>query len=168
MPFTAAEPLRAINVRFALPVVAVTKNDVAVVSLEEPVDIPGLSVDLDPYGVYAFDGYVGYSGPSAGSIAFGFTVPVSTLGGHWCTATLRSDNAGATTEDVALLRIALGNYPAGGTAGSTGVAAQPHGYVMTGAFGGPLQWRFSQGFSTASATTIAAGSWLRATRIGDV
>jgi hypothetical protein len=41
----------------------------------------------------------------------------------------------------------------------------PHGRIRTHRFGGVIQVRFCQVTATASATTVHAGSWLRAAKI---
>lgn len=163
--FTAGDPIRAVTLRARLPVLGVTASDISMVSSTVMADVPGLVVDLEPFALYAFDGYIAYSAGTTGDILLRFTYPLRTTG-HWFLA----GQAAATTTGTGAIEFLRASIPDVfgfdiGAAGSGAMAVQPHGYLTTGAFPGPLQWQFSQVATSATATTVVAGSWIRAHRL---
>lgn len=164
--FTAGAPINGFATRRGLPILALVRSDISVVSLDVVVDAPGLAVPLAEFGQYAIDGYVAYTSASTASdLRLGLSVPLYSTG-SW-TAVALTDSVTTGTGDIEWLRRSLtgGSLSEAGCAGGVAAAVPIHGYVSTATFGGPLQVQFAQLVASASAMTIVAGSWLRATLI---
>jgi hypothetical protein len=166
--FTAGQPLAAFETRRALPILALVRSDISVVSTDLVVDAPGLALPLAEFGRYAIDGYVAYTSASTASdLKLGLSVPLYSTG-HWSAVAL-TDSVSTGIGDIEWLRRALtggsGSLSEAGCAGNAAAAVPIHAYVATGTFGGPLSVQFAQIVPSATPLTIVAGSWLRATLI---
>ena len=168
--FTAGEVVSASELRDALGAMSVLLNDISIVSSATSVDVPGLAVQLDGYSRYAIDGYIAYNAGIDPEARFGLTAPPEAAG-TWTIAGV-PDGTNANTGDLIAVRrdafnvgTALTTEHGIGGAGSI-TAATLVGRIRTYRFGGVLVLRSAQLYSNAVATTVNAGSWIRAQKIG--
>ncbi len=164
---TAGDPTSSRTLRDAIGSVAVLQNDISVTSLETFVDCPGLAVPLDAAGFYQVDGYIAYSSATAADIQFSYGIPPDSLG-HNSHFPVFQTVAASSGDMEAFRQVAFNDANPQGAAGAgtgTPMATQPHGWFWTFRFGGSVQLRFAQITSTASATVVRAGSWIRATKM---
>jgi hypothetical protein len=111
---------------------------------------------------YALEGYVLFTAAAAGDLNADFTVPAGSSF-EWTnfatpgTAALTSYNVVAQGASVA--RVIDGND-------ATVMTFAPRGWLGTAGTAGTLQFRWTQGTSSATATTVRVGSWMKLTRIG--
>jgi hypothetical protein len=131
-------------------------------------DAAGLAVLLEPHSRYAIDGYIAYESSTSTDIKFTMSGPEG-CSGHWTAFPVSQAAAAGGIGDLEALRLDdFTDAEQQGAAGSTTTPAMlcvPHGYIVTNLYGGALQVRFAQVTTTAAATKVRAGSWLRATLI---
>lgn len=168
-PYTVGDKLRAPQLRDAIPLVRVLRADRTIASLDVPIQAPGLEVTMDALSTYGIEGYIAYSTGSAPDVAIQLTAPAS-ASGHWAANCLPMALSGSTgdltfgyTTDFNGGAGGSGEFACGGS-GSTGLAVMLSGVITTIA-AGQLGFGFGQIVSTASQTTIKAGSYLRLTKI---
>lgn len=167
-PYTTGDKLRAPQLRDAIPLVRVLRADRTISSLDVAIQAAGLEVTMDAFAVYAIEGYIAYSTGATPDLALQLTAPAS-ASGTWG-ANCLGLSASGSIDNANLSRITVfnggtfGEYGLGGDL-STGLAAMIGGVIET-VSAGQLGVSFCQVTSTASQTTIKAGSFLRLTKIG--
>jgi hypothetical protein len=167
----AGELARASTLRDRLGVTAVLQADISLSVQETFTDCPGLVLSLDAWARYAIDGYVNYRSSTAAMIQFCFSAPLDSSG-HSCFFPQRQGSAGGIGPLEGFRQVRFSDeFPQGaagsgglGGGGGLGLACMPLASIKTYRAGGGLQLRFAQIVSDASATTVLAGSWLRATK----
>lgn len=168
MAFTSAgERTAAGALRDAIGSVAVLANAVSILSSDVPVDCPGLAVPVDAFAIYQIDGYLAYSSATAADFQWQLIAPPDNFG-NWTTFRLDYTTTGGVGSINSTRTVTLRNgslQQAGGAGTTTSAAVTVAGLLRTYRFGGGVQLQFAQIFPTASATTIAAGSWLRVQKI---
>lgn len=155
--------------RRAFPLVGLVETDFVIISSTTMVGVAGLLVPLEASRHYAVDGYVAYSANS--TMDAKFTIETSARGfadGFWGvhgTDAAAASNPGVfnASPNVEGFEGDLPFFLAGDT---EPLAARISAYVDTGPYV-PLtiQVKAAQSTSTASALTVKAGSWIRATEI---
>lgn len=148
-----------------LPVVAVKTINQAVTSSTTFVNDNELLLPVIANATYLFDGFIDYDGPFGPNVAdikLDWTLPSG--------ATLRWGPLGNASNDInqkyssntTLTGTALtaGTYGTGGTH----TALSPRGYLTVGGTAGTAQLKWAQNVSSATATTVYAGSWIRLQR----
>lgn len=172
--FTAASIVRAAELRDAFGATAILQVDVSAAATTVAIDVPGLAVPVDPKSRYLIEGYLAFqAGPGTTDnpeLSMGLTSP-SDCEGDWCVWSL-VDNTGNVNGNIANFRrtafnegTAAATIAGVGTGSGTIEAAPFAGRLRCFENGGVVQVRFAQLFSDASATTVKAGSWLRAQKI---
>ena len=120
-----------------------------------------LSLTVTAGATYAIDGCLIVSGDPAGDLALTVTAPPGSTGGWTPTATTLG-----TTDGTGSVRLTRFDFGAPSSMGVTaaGLMVVPTGGLNAGTDGTvAVQW--AQAVSSAAATTLRAGSWLRLTRI---
>lgn len=147
--------------------ISVLANDISVTSLATFVDCPGLSVPVDGRGVYQIDGYIAYSSDTTADIQFVFSSPPDVFANATFAPQFQTATGGVGPIEMFRF-IHFTNVNTQGAAGiaSGSMACMPHGFIFNYNFGGAVQLQFAQNASTATTTTVLAGSWLRAQSMG--
>lgn len=123
------------------------------------------SFPLVANAAYALEGYVPYTalaGSSSGGLASDWTLPAG--------ASLLWTNFGTPLNDGNLTQyniVAQGLGATRSTAGNAGtvMSFQPKGIFVVGGTAGTAQFRWAQSVSSATATVLLGGAWMRVTRI---
>jgi hypothetical protein len=121
-----------------------------------------LTLTVTAGGAYSIDGCLIATGDPAGDLALTITAPAGTVGGWTPTATTLG-----TTDGTGSVRLTRFDFGATSSMGVTaaGVMVVPTGGLIAGADGTiTLQW--AQAVSSATATVLRAGSWIRLRRMG--
>jgi hypothetical protein len=168
--FDDGERPRGRTVRESLPAFGVCLQDYTIQSSVDVEPIPGLSVILEPFSAYAFTCYVAYLADTAADLRIQIDSP-DLASGQWAVQALTyQDTGGVTGEFITWLQ--EGPNPAGSqflaSGGSSPLFLRVTGQVSTGGHGGALQLSAGQRVSNAAATTVAAYSWLEASKIEEV
>jgi hypothetical protein len=160
------ETTSAGGLRDAIGSVAVLAGDISITSLGTFVDCPGLAVPVDGQGLYALDGFIAYSTGVTPDIEFVFSAPPATTG-HFSFMPQYQTATGGVGAIEGFRQLQFADQPQGAAGVASGsMVAMPHGWCLTRRLNGAIQLRFRQATSTASTTTVLAGSWLRASLIG--
>lgn len=127
------------------------------------VNVPDLNLGVLANRVYEFEAVLPYDSAAAADIQFKFTVPAG------CTMLWTLDAPDTAATAVAATKsfdvmTETGAKAAGGIAVGTRVMARVKGIINTGATAGTVQLQMAQATATASATTLAAGSLIKASR----
>ncbi|MGW2920408.1 beta strand repeat-containing protein [Streptomyces angustmyceticus] len=128
-----------------------------------------LYATLDANSVYRFRGTLLFDGPEAADGTMTFTVPTGATGG-WAP---EAGTLSTTTPDgSAQLKVAARQFGSNSDIGImassatlAGIMVLPTGIVATGSTPGTLRLRWAQQTSTASATTLKAGSSLEVVKL---
>lgn len=126
----------------------------------------GLAVPVAADGLYAITGYVPYAAATAGDLRLALVAPAGCTG-HWGVSGLASSVTAVTglaawsrsTAFTTAASLVLGGLDGEAFFGTIA------GAVQVGATAGDLALFFGQGTSSATATSVTAGAWLRVTRI---
>lgn len=105
-----------------------------------------------------------YQSPAASAIKIAWATPVGwTI--DWTSGALASSVTAATSGIIEKVAYTLASVPVLGVDGATTLIAMVDGYLVTNATAGNLQLQAAQSVSSASASTVMAGSvlWLRKT-----
>lgn len=169
MTFAAGTKLRVGELNQALAVLVRSTADVSRTSSTTMIDATGLTVPLAANATYLLDGYLAYlAGATTGDLRVALTVPTSTTG-HWAlfAADLNAVDAGGNVITRRLETFGDANFLTAGGSNYIlpGVMCTLRAYIATGSTAGNLQVRFAQNTTSTTATTIKAGSWLRAQRV---
>lgn len=166
--FLAGQKLRASTINNALPLMAIAGSDKSVTSSTTLAAVTGLSVPLAANTTYVWDGYFGYTAAEAGDLKVAFTAP-SGATGSWSLHQLVSTSTGGTGDLDARRETTYGTSTtqvAGGSdSGSGQMACLPHGHVVTSSSTGNLTVYVAQNTSSATATVLSGGAWLRVQRV---
>jgi len=131
-------------------------------------DATGLAVQLDANSFYAIDGYLAYVAGATGDIVVALSAPAASTG-HWALFPIVASSTGAAGSFDGRRNSGFGDsvtQVGGGSDSLSGsMLCQPHAYVATAGTAGLLQLRFAQSVSSATATIVKKGSWLRATKL---
>jgi hypothetical protein len=170
-PVFAGERLRAGALRASVGGFGYTRTDQAFqTSLYS--DIAGLAFEVERNARYGFNGYIAYQSGSTPDIKFTLAGPEGATGtwGFYTQNQLASGSIG----DLEALRLDLINDDSqqqgaagSGSFGST-LMCWPRGRIQTAGVGGAVQIRFAQVTTDASATIVAAGSWVHAWRLASI
>lgn len=114
---------------------------------------------------YTFEMFLIYDGAGAGlgDLKRDFTGP-SGIVMNYANFGPNNSAAGLTQYDVVMATLTDVSRVLG-TNGATAMTAQPKGYVATSSTAGNLQFRWAQNVSSATATRVLVGSWMKLTRI---
>lgn len=112
---------------------------------------------------YTIEALIIYDGAAAGDFKAAFTIPSGATinwvaGGPQSGVGVTSYNANVATASAAALALACN-----GAGNSMG--AQPKGYLSVASTAGNLQFQWAQQASSATATRVFLGSWLKLTRV---
>lgn len=157
MPQLAGDVLTAHAVNLGRPVYAwKTVSESVTSSIVDQLD-DELLLPLDPFSVYLVLGCYSVTGSTAGDIRLGYSVPTGAQG--------RRHNVGLSanvTTTAGQMRISVHGWPTAVTYGTTTTAVSiiEEGVIFTEAAGGVLQMQWAQNVSDATATTVAADSFL--------
>lgn len=114
---------------------------------------------------YTFEMFLVYDGAGAGlgDLKRDFTGPAGIVM-NYANYGPNNSGAGLTQYDVVMDTLS-GVSRVLGTNGATAMTAQPKGYVATSGTAGNLQFRWAQNVSSATATRVLVGSFMKLTRI---
>jgi hypothetical protein len=129
--------------------------------------VAGLALPVEADAFYAIDGYIAYNTSTSADIKFTVEVPYG-AGGHfglYCLNQLAGNPGNFEAFRGDLPGPTLDFVQQGASGGTGGLCCLPHGFVATGPVSGAWQFRFAQIATTASATTVKAGSWIRLMRL---
>jgi hypothetical protein len=139
-------------------------TDQAVTSSTSLVTDAELTVALAANSVYSFEGFLLYDGDVAGDFQLAWAVPSgSTI--HWMPGGPPSSQTTSFTGQVKMNDVGTGADVIGTIGAGTKGIARPNGMVRTGVTAGSLTLRWAQGTSSATATTLSADSFIRATKV---
>lgn len=108
--------------------------------------------------------YLIYTSPAAAFLKIGWTAPASATF-DWTANGLGSTVSAASAGVIERASLAIAGSQVIGCDGATAVVALVQGWLITAGTSGNLQFQWAQGTSTASNSTVKAGStlWLRKT-----
>jgi hypothetical protein len=161
----AGQRITASLLNSMLPVTVTKTVNQSVTSSTTLVNDLELTLPVVANGTYLLDGFIDYDGqfgPGTGDIKFDWSLPSG--------ATLRWGPLGNASNDTSQKYASntnlTGNVLTAGTYGTGGAhnAATPRGYVTVSSTAGNIQLMWAQNVSSATATSVYAGSWIRLTR----
>lgn len=161
--FLAGGKLRASELNSFVLLTGRCTADTTFTSSTTLANVTGLAVALEANATYVFDGFYGFTALSTTPDAkFAFTIPTGATG-HW---SLHALSTGASVPGTlnAAHSTSFTTAQTAGTDGTLGVAALPHGYVVT-TNSGTMQVQAAQNTSSATTLTIHEGSWIRFQRV---
>jgi hypothetical protein len=126
-------------------------------------DVTNMSVTVAASSSYWVKAMLFYQSPAVAPIKVGWSAPSgSSLA--WTTGALASSVTAASSGVIEKLAYAIGSVPVLGVDGATTLVAMMEGWLGSGV-GGTFKLQAAQSVSSASQTTIIAGSvlWLRKT-----
>jgi hypothetical protein len=162
----AGQRITAALLNSMLPVTVYKTANQAVTSSTVLVNDNELTLPVVATGTYLLDGFIDYDGqfgPGTGDIKLDWSLPSG--------ATLRWGPLGNASNDTAQKYASntnvTGNVLTAGTYGTGGShnAATPRGYLAVSSTAGNVQLMWAQNASSATATTVYAGSWIRLQRV---
>lgn len=162
MPVLAGDILTAHGYNLGKPAYAwKTASESVTSSIVDQLD-DELLLPVEPFSVYMVLGCYSVSGATAGDIRLGYSVPTGAQG--------RRHNLGLSANNTTTsgqMRISVHGWPTAVTYGITPTAVSiiEEGVLFTEAAGGVLQTQWAQNVSDATATVMAAGSFLMARRV---
>lgn len=129
--------------------------------------VTGLQVAVEADAVYLLDALIGYDTAAAADLRLALVCP-SGATGHWGAFALASTSAAGvgSMEMIRQTSFGSGTYVVcGGSDAAADLLSQPRGYIATGSASGNVEFWYAQNSSTASATSITSGSWMRLYRV---
>lgn len=121
-----------------------------------------LALPVVASGVYALDAYLDVEADPAADITLGWSAPAgATL--SWTETGISAGNTG-NIGSIKQSRLDVATSSGVGIV-ATGSAVRPAGVLRVGGTAGTLRLRWAQSVSSASPTTLKAGSWIRLMRI---
>lgn len=162
MPVLAGDVLTAHGYNLGKPIYAwKTVSESVTNSIVDQLD-DELFLPVEPFSVYLVLGCYSVTGTTAGDIRLGYSVPTGAQG--------RRHNVGLSanvTSTSGTMRISLHGWPTAVTYGTTTTAVSiiEEGVLYTEALGGLLHMQWAQNVSDATATTVAANSFLMARQV---
>lgn len=153
--------------RRMFPITEVLSADWPIASSTTLLPVPGLGLLLEIGRNFAFEGYIAYTAATAGDVQFAVTTSArgfgrgqySVVGTAQAAGTNPGNMEGSHTEGLEA------ESPFSLVGDTEPLSAFIHGYIDVGNAPTLLQLNAAQVASSASATTIKAGSWIRATEI---
>lgn len=131
-------------------------------------DDPELTMQLAGNSVYSVEFFLYYASGSTGKFTTSWTVPSGLNSAGRAALGLDSSVSNSTPEGV--MRSGVHGYATGVTygdrAGTNSLYAMENAVISTGSIGGTLALGWTQSASSATATTLAAGSWMRVQQMG--
>lgn len=171
--FTAGQKLTAAALQQLAPIRLMKAADQSVTSSTTVVNDNDLVVPVAANATYDFDGFIFWIGNETGKIKFGMNAPTGATLDWGLLAGYDGDtgfNTGGTHGAAQFwLKQAQTTFPTGtiqyaaSTALLTGLLK---GRITTGSTAGNLTLQWAQFVSNATSTTLKAGSWLHAQRVG--
>jgi len=123
-----------------------------------------LTLSLAANSTYTFEGFMIYDGDVTGDFQMAWTIPAgATI--HWMPGGPPSSQASSFTGQVKMNDAGTGSDIVGAIGAGTKGIARPSGMVRTSASAGSITLRWAQGTSSATATTLYADSFVRATKV---
>jgi hypothetical protein len=171
MAVSVGERATGRDLRFLRPLYARLAGDITTQSNDVLTDVPGMTFSLRPGARYLMDGYIAYTSATAADLQLAITGMDGVFNGADFAfvglatgGTSSGDLHGIRHEDLHTPTANhFSSYAGAGT--STGMFCSPYGGFRARDLPVVLQLQFCQTTSTASATTIKAGSWLRLTQL---
>lgn len=165
----AGQKVRASDLNNITPMVAYSLVDVAATSSTTLKVITGLSLPLEAETFYIFEAWVSYRG-GAGDLRLALAeADGAQTAMAWSPCGPATNTGTDGVGELVCTRVAAENFGAVGCAGnttSTAAVAMPRGYVSTvGGSAGSVQMMMAQNTSSATATTVEAGSWMRLMKV---
>jgi hypothetical protein len=165
---TAGSRLTAAAVNAALPLYALLLGAVSKTSSTTLSAVTGFAIPLEANSTYVMDGYLAYIAGATGDLKIAFVGPTGTTG-HWCLYGLSTASTGSFGDLDARRQTAFGTgttQAIGGSDSFSGsLAAVPRLYVVTSSTAGDFTMQYAQNTSSATATTISSGTWIRAVKV---
>lgn len=122
-----------------------------------------LQVAVAANATYQLDMFLDYSSATAADAQISLVVPASAT---WKVAPFALTAAvAATSGSLETAPATTGGITLGGNGVGTHVTAAPRGWVKTAGTAGNVTVQWAQAVSTASATVLYTGSWIRLTRV---
>jgi hypothetical protein len=142
---------------------AVKTTDLSVTSNATLASDAQLTVPVAANATYQLDMFLDYSSATAADAQVSLSVPASAT---WKIAPYAMTSAtAATSGSLETAPAASGGVTLGGDGVGTHVSAVPCGWVKTAGTAGNVVVQWAQLVSTASATVLYTGSWIRLTRV---
>jgi hypothetical protein len=162
--WTSGQRVTAALITAMQPIIVVKAANTSRASTTTLAADPHLVLPVSAGATYLMDGWLEYDGNfgSPGDFKADWTLPSGgTL--RWG---LHSNAAGDTTQKYATTTASASTVVTAGAygIGSTANGARPAGYLTTSAAGN-ITLRWAQNSSSATATTVYAGSWIRLQRV---
>jgi len=122
-----------------------------------------LFLPVEPYSVYLVLGCYSVTSSTTGDVKLSYSVPSNAQGRRQCVGPA----AAVTSATSTTMRVSVHGWPTAVTYGATSTAVSiiEEGLLMTEDSGGLLQLQWAQATSDATATTVAASSFLMARRV---
>jgi hypothetical protein len=159
------------DLRFLRPLYVRLAGDITTQSNDVLTDVPGLAFSLRPGARYLLDGYIAYTSATDADLKLALTGMSGVFSGATF-AFVGVVTGGTSSGDLHGIRHEDLNTPTAsnfssfaGAGTSTGMFCSPCGHFRARDLPVLIQLQFCQATSTASATTIKAGSWLRLTQM---
>jgi hypothetical protein len=162
MAVTAGDVFTAHGYNLAKPVYAYkTVSESVTNSITDQLD-DELFLPLEPFSIYVVRACYSVTGSTTGDLRLGYAVPTGAQG--------RRHNLGLSANVTATsgnMRISVHGWPTAVTYGTTTTAVSiiEEGVIFTEAAGGLLQTQWAQNVADATATTLAADSFLTTQRV---
>jgi len=123
-----------------------------------------LTIVLAANSTYTFEGFLIYDGDTTGDLQLAWTVPAGSAL-HWMPGGVPSAQAAGFTGQMKMNDAGGGSDIVGAVGVGTKGIARPSGMVRTGGAAGSLTLRWAQGSVSATATTLFADSFIKATKV---
>lgn len=142
---------------------AVKTTDLSVTSNATLANDAQLTVPVAANATYMFEAYLNYSSAAAADAQFSLSVPASAT---WKISPLSPGTGIAVTlSTLETAPVTSGGIGIGGIGVGTQMSGEPKGWVKTAGTAGNVVVQWAQLVSTASATVLYTGSWIRLTRV---
>jgi hypothetical protein len=178
--YLAGQRITAALVRAGQPQVARKTSDTARAATTTATADPHLQFEVVANGVYTWNGWIKYDGPTAADLNVDFTAPSGSLGEWTAIGAGHSPVVGASaapalitdTQDARgyLMRVEANDVTSArsyGTLGTGGIplTLQMYGTLRVGSTGGTWSLDWAQLVSNATAVTLYTDSWLSMLRV---
>lgn len=116
---------------------------------------------------YTLEGFIIYDGATSGDLKLAFTYPAGATF-EWSNYGNTGPAAGTSLTDMntVIQTNDARSVNATPTPSPPGLSLAPRGYLITSSTAGTLQLQWAQDTSSATATRVRAGSWLRLMKVG--
>lgn len=170
--YTAGQRLTAADLSAGQPLIIYKTTNTDRASSATPIADPDLTATLAANAVYAIEFYLHYAAINAAQFQTNWTVPIGASGNrsaHGLAASVSDSTTGASGGPAGNVRSGVHGFTTAinyGTrnSGSNQCFALEESLITTSSAGAcAINW--GQGTSSTTATRLAAGSWMRITRI---